>query len=30
MKKEFELELTNLDVLVKELKDIIKNEDTII
>ncbi len=30
MKKEFELELTNLDILVKELKDIIKNEDTII
>ena len=30
MTKEFELELTNLDVLVKELKDIIKNEDTII
>ncbi|MDD3008535.1 MAG: tRNA (adenosine(37)-N6)-threonylcarbamoyltransferase complex ATPase subunit type 1 TsaE [Arcobacter sp.] len=30
MKKELELELTNLDVLVKELKDIIKNEDTII
>ena len=30
MKKEFELELTNLDFLVKELKDIIKNEDTII
>jgi tRNA threonylcarbamoyladenosine biosynthesis protein TsaE len=30
LKKEFELELTNLDVLVKELKDIIKNEDTII
>jgi tRNA threonylcarbamoyladenosine biosynthesis protein TsaE len=30
LKKEFELELTNLDVLVKDLKDIIKNEDTII
>jgi tRNA threonylcarbamoyladenosine biosynthesis protein TsaE len=30
LKKELELELTNLDVLVKELKDIIKNEDTII
>ncbi len=30
MIKEFELELTNLDVLVKELKNIIGNEDSII
>lgn len=30
MQKEFELELTNLDILVKELKNIIENEDTIL
>lgn len=30
MIKEFELELTNLDILVKELKNIIGNEDSII